>query len=720
MEQHAILNGLNDAQRAAVEQLSGPLLVLAGAGSGKTRVLTSRIAWSIARGAARPEEIFAVTFTNKAARAMRERAEQLAGRNFAHLWLKTFHSAAAAILREEHALLGLPRGYTIYDTDEQEALVRAVIRDEKLPYDTKLAGELARLIQRAKDRLLAPEDTDDLPGGAEKGLFAELYDLYNKRLRANGALDFGDLIMETVLLFQRHTDVCARYTERFRFILVDEFQDTNAAQYQLLRCLAIEHRNICVVGDDDQSIYSWRGAEARNFSTFMRDFQNPPVIRLEQNYRSSPEILRVASAVITNNAARMEKEIWSDLPSGNVPRVAAFAQDRGEAAWIAEEVRDLLDDYANANEIAILYRANWQSRILEEAFLRLRIPYRVIGGLRFYQRKVVRDFFAWLRLIVNPFDGAAFTRLVQNSTRGIGEKTIEKLMQASLQDGLDLVEVCLQAEQYLGAAASSQKKAAELKKIGQLLRAFDQTCNLAHQAAELAEASGFRASLLEEDPDQLENLEEFINALAAREKANPAFTLIDFVLEIALLDEAGQGEQEAGVLFMTIHNAKGLEFEHIFLTGAEEGVFPHHHSLEESADRLEEERRLFYVAVTRAKRFLTISYAEERRSYMGVSQHNISRFVTEIPAQLVHWERYGARPSDNRARSAHTRDAGFVSRAARDEPKFMEGNRVRHKEYGEGVVLSREQRAGLASIRVRFGNRVMTFIERYVSLEKIT
>ena len=771
-----ILRGLNEPQRAAVEQLTGPLLVLAGAGSGKTRVLTSRIAWAIACGQVHPAEVFAVTFTNKAAASMRERASLLAGRDFTRLWVKTFHSACAAILRIEHEALGLPQTYTIYDQDDQVSLVRSIIREEGLPVDTKYASDLVQCIQRAKDRLAAPGEGMEVSGRYDEDVVARLYALYNRRLRAAGALDFGDLIMETVRLFRERADVRARYAERFRFILVDEFQDTNSAQYALVHILGCDHGNVCVVGDDDQSIYSWRGADAGNFNAFARDFGNPAVIRLEQNYRSTPEILRVAAAVIAHNASRMRKEVWSALDSGALPRVAGFAYAEEEAAWVAREVSRALANGETPSEIAVFYRANRQSRVLEEEFHKLRIPYRIVGDVEFYKRREVKDLHAWLRVMVNPYDGAAFARLLQSPSRGIGEKTIAALLDVSMEQGIDLVSLAAEAGRYLPKLAG--KKAGELRKAAGYIRSFDVTHGLAEQLEAFTEEIGFYTEFekegREKEIERRENVQELITRIAAWEKRNPGQGLSEYIIENVLSNEAeredGEDSPALRVQLMTVHNAKGLEFERVFVTGMEEGVFPSHYSLEEG---VEEERRLFYVAATRAKRALAISYAEARRSFTGELFRPKSRFLAEFPAKLAEWKVYsthgvpersgGAAPDASRheerryspfSRPGPQGGAGFPQRpgsreggagggafpGGRGAPEqggrahnraggakaasaakitFPVGCRVRHKAYGEGVVTERADRSGLVNISVQFADCACTFIEMYAPLEKV-
>jgi DNA helicase-2/ATP-dependent DNA helicase PcrA len=398
----------------------------------------------------RAEEVFAVTFTNKSAASMRERVSRLAGRDFTHLWVRTFHSACSIILRCEHEAVGIPRDFTIFDQDDQTSLVRRIIRERDLALDSKLAAQWLKSIHRAKDSLITAETfmpaTKD-PQQAEA--LRALYTLYNQSLRANGVLDFGDLVMETVRLFRGNEYIRDKYATRFRFVLVDEFQDTNLAQYELIRLLASEHNNIFIVGDDDQSIYSWRGACVSNFASFTKDFRDVRAIRLEQNYRSTPQILALAAKVIAKNDARMEKTVWSALPDGDKPRVISFPRDRDESSWIAEMASQRMAEDKPLEDCAIFYRANWQSRIVEEALLARQIPYQLVGSLRFYERREIRDLIAWLRLAVNPRDGSAFARAMQAPLRGIGEKSIRSLVMTAEARSISVVELCKQADASL-------------------------------------------------------------------------------------------------------------------------------------------------------------------------------------------------------------------------------------------------------------------------------
>lgn len=716
---NAILEGLNEAQHQAVTSLEGALLVLAGAGSGKTRVLTSRIAWAIHCGFVRAEEVFAVTFTNKAAASMRERVSRLAGQDFSRLWVRTFHSACSIILRTEHEAAGIPRDYTIFDQDDQTALLRRIIRERDLPLDTKLAAQWLKAIHRAKDSLISPAEYQPASRDPRQDeALQTLYTLYNQGLRANGALDFGDLIFETVRLFRGNDHIASRYANRFGFVLVDEFQDTNAAQYELLRLLAGGHNNACIVGDDDQSIYSWRGARVDNFAAFTRDFVDVQSIRLEQNYRSTPQILRVAARVIEKNDERMKKTVWSALPDGEKPRVVSFPRDRDEAGWIATRLAKLIQDGCAPEDCAIFYRANWQSRIFEEALLACSMPYQLVGSMRFYERREIRDLMAWLRLAVNPRDGSAFARAIQSPPRGVGEKSIASLVAYAEEHGLPVVDVCAQQATSLVRGKAKQDA---LVRLARTIREFDSSADpLSARVSRLARESGL-FELYAEEEERVENIQEFINSISAWEESSPEGTAADFLAEVSLLGQtdetSGNGK---GVFLMTVHNAKGLEFGTVFATGLEEGIFPHYLSVEEPA-RLQEERRLFYVAATRAKERLYLCHASARYSFGREMHNDPSRFLDEFPVELADWEEVSPKREEShwRERNPYLADSSPKKSGTASRCVFAQGQHVLHREYGPGVILERSGEGKLVRLRVAFADRVCTLIELYSNLEPL-
>ncbi len=636
------LDSLNPDQRAAVEALDGPVLVLAGAGTGKTRALTARIAHLLATGRARPNEILAVTFTNKAAREMKGRVGQLVGGVVEGMpWLGTFHSLSVRILRRHAELVGLKANFTILDTDDQLRLLRQIVQarhvDEKRWPPRMLAG----LIDGWKNRALTPDRVPASESSAYNHQGAELYAEYQERLRTLNAADFGDLLMHVLHILQIHPDVLAQYQRWFRYILVDEYQDTNVAQYLWLRLLASAHRNVCCVGDDDQSIYGWRGAEVGNILRFEKDFPGAKVIRLEQNYRSTPHILAAASGVIASNEKRLGKTLWTDLPGGEKVRLIGHWDGEEEARWIGEEIEALARgtrglDPVRPDGIAILVRASHQMRAFEDRFLTIGLPYRVIGGPRFYERQEIRDAMAYFRVAVSPDDGLAFERIVNVPKRGIGDKALQEINRTARENGVSLLDAAglLVANGGLPARARAA--------LGQLVDGFDRWHGLIQGgrtghveiAEQILEESGYTAMWqAEKSPDaqgRLDNLKELVKAL------NEFENLQGFLEHVSLVMENDTDEGAEKVSIMTLHAAKGLEFPAVFLPGWEDGLFPSQRSMDESGQKgVEEERRLAYVGITRAERLCTISFAANRRVYNQWQSQLPSRFVDELPPAHV-------------------------------------------------------------------------------------
>ncbi|GIX15747.1 MAG: DNA helicase [Paracoccaceae bacterium] len=635
------LDGLNPEQRAAVETVDGPLLVLAGAGTGKTRALTARIAHILGTGRARPWEILAVTFTNKAAREMKERVGQLVGGVVEGMpWLGTFHALCAKILRAHAELAGLSGNFTILDSDDQIRLLKQVIEAARIDEKRWPARHLAGLIDRWKNRALAPARVPPEEAASFARAGRELYAAYQERLRTLNAADFGDLLLHVVTIFQNHPDVLARYQTRFRYILVDEYQDTNVAQYLWLRLLARGHRNICVVGDDDQSIYGWRGAEVGNILRFESDFPGATVIRLERNYRSTAHILGAASAVIAANQGRLGKTLWTRAEGGAPVRLIGHWDAEEEARWIGEEIEALArgtrgHDPVPPDQIAILVRASFQMRAFEDRFLTIGLPYRVIGGPRFYERAEIRDAMAYFRVVVSPRDGLAFERIVNTPRRGLGDKALREINRVARERGLPLFEAAraLVAEGGLTARARQS--------LGELIAAFDRwrAAALAGEdhvalAERILDESGYtdmwRQDRSPDAPGRLENLKELVRALSEFQN------LQGFLEHVALVMENEQEEGAPKVSIMTLHAAKGLEFDAVFLPGWEDGLFPSQRTMDENGQTgLEEERRLAYVGITRARRHCTISFAANR-SVHGRWQAQIpSRFIDELPRAHV-------------------------------------------------------------------------------------
>ncbi|MEH7827183.1 ATP-dependent helicase [Gemmobacter denitrificans] len=739
------LDALNPAQRAAVLATDGPVLMLAGAGTGKTKALTSRIVHLLATGKARPNEILAVTFTNKAAREMKDRVAAMLGQVEGMPWMGTFHSVSVKILRRHAELVGLKSNFTILDSDDQLRLLKQLITAANIDEKRWPARMLAGLIDHWKNRAWTPAKVPSSEAGEYNNRGTELYDQYQERLRSLNACDFGDLLLHCVTIFQAHPDVLTQYQRWFRYIMVDEYQDTNVAQYLWLRLLAQAHRNICCVGDDDQSIYGWRGAEVGNILRFEKDFPGAEVIRLEQNYRSTEHILAAASGVIAANSDRLGKTLWTDAKGGEKVRLIGHWDGEEEARWIGEEIEALQRgtrglDPVGLNEQAILVRASHQMRAFEDRFLTIGLPYRVIGGPRFYERLEIRDAMAYFRLAVSPDDDLAFERVVNTPKRGLGDKAQQDIQRMARGHGLSLLEGArmLLAEGGIGGKGAGQ------------LRAFVQGVDRWHAAIlnarpELADAviepmvpdtapandmghvrlaevileeSGY-TSMWQNDktpeaPGRLENLKELVKALEQFD------SLQGFLEHVSLIMENDTEEAAEKVTIMTLHGAKGLEFPVVFLPGWEDGLFPSQRSMDESGKKgLEEERRLAYVGITRAERLCTISFASNRRVYGQWQSQLPSRFIDELPVRHVDvltmpglqggyaTASFGASQVEQRATKADVynspgwrrlqaqsaarpvvqpREARNMTIDATATARFATGDRVFHQKFGYGTV----------------------------------
>ena len=636
------LEELNPAQRAAVEALDGPVLMLAGAGTGKTKALTCRIAHLLTTGRARPHEILSVTFTNKAAREMKGRVAELLGQSVEGMpWMGTFHSICVKLLRRHAELVGLKSNFTILDTDDQlrllkQLLVASDVDDKRWP-----ARQLAGIIDQWKNRAWGPENVPAAEAGAFNNRATEFYAAYQERLKALNAVDFGDLLLHVVKIFQTQPDVLQQYQRWFKYILVDEYQDTNVAQYLWLRLLAGGHKNICCVGDDDQSIYGWRGAEVGNILKFEKDFVGAKIVRLEQNYRSTPHILAAASAVISGNTGRLGKELWTDLDEGEKLRLIGHWDAEEEARWIGDEIEALQQgsrglDKFSPDQMAILVRASHQMRAFEDRFLTIGLPYRVIGGPRFYERMEIRDAMAYFRLVCSPSDDLAFERIVNTPKRGLGDKAQQKIQSMARQEGVALTEG---ARLLLAAKGLSGKGALELGRLvdglGRWRKAMqDQSISHQELAEVILDESGYtemwQNDKTPEAAGRLENLKELVKALDQFEN------LQGFLEHVSLVMDNERDEAGEKVSIMTLHAAKGLEFPAVFLPGWEDGLFPSQRSMDETGQRgLEEERRLAYVGITRAERLCTICFAGNRRIFGQWQSSMPSRFIDELPAEHV-------------------------------------------------------------------------------------
>ena len=723
------LDDLNPAQRRAVEALDGPVLMLAGAGTGKTKALTARIVHLLAMGRARPNEILAVTFTNKASREMKLRVTRLLGDTAEGMaWMGTFHSLSAKILRRHAELVGLKSNFTILDTDDQIRLLKQLISAANIDEKRWPARMLAGMIDGWKNRALTPDKVPSSEASGYNNRGTELYEAYQARLRTLNAVDFGDLLLYCVVIFQRHEDVLAQYQRWFRYILVDEYQDTNIAQYLWLRLLAQAHKNICCVGDDDQSIYGWRGAEVGNILRFDKDFPGAVVVRLEQNYRSTPHILAAASGVISANAGRLGKTLWTEETRGEKLRLIGHWDGEEEARWIGDEVEALQRGgrpvgQVGLDGIAILVRASHQMRAFEDRFLTIGLPYRVIGGPRFYERQEVRDAMAYFRLAVSPSDDLAFERVINTPKRGLGDKAQADVQRVARAGGVPLLDG---SREILARGGIGGKGAGQLRGfVGGVDRWHAATLAPGYDHVRLAEVileeSGYTDMWVNdktpEAPGRLENLKELVKALEQFEN------LQGFLEHVSLIMDNETEEAQEKVSIMTLHAAKGLEFPAVFLPGWEEGLFPSQRSMDESGKKgLEEERRLAYVGITRAERLCTISFASNRRVYGQWQSQMPSRFIDELPSAHVdvltppglYGGGYGAAahvssleervskadvynsPGWRRLQDKTTRPmgqpreaAGLVIDAVANSPYGL-GDRVFHQKFGYGEVMAVE------------------------------
>jgi DNA helicase-2/ATP-dependent DNA helicase PcrA len=713
------LADLNPAQREAVLTVDGPLLVIAGAGSGKTRVLTHRVAHLTSAHGVKPNEILAITFTNKAAGEMRDRLTGMLGPMARASWILTFHAACGRIFRREAERLGYRSNFTIYDSQDQVRLVKQVLEDlEKDPKRFVPRG-IHSQISNAKNQLVTPAMYAERVGSFYDQTIAEVYELYQKRLHRSNAVDFDDLLMLTVDVLERFPDAREKWQKAFRYILVDEYQDTNHAQYRLLQLLAERHHNVCAVGDPDQSIYAFRGADIRNILEFERDFPDTRTIALEQNYRSTNAILESANAVISHNSERKEKRLWSELGDGDPVSVVETEDEHSESRYVASQIAGLMEEGYNADEIAIFYRMNAQSRVLEQTLRLAQISYRVIGGPRFYERAEVKDAIAYLQVLDNPADAVSLLRIANKPKRGIGDTTLSRLVAYAEAEGLTLYEA-LDRPEEAGLGTAAVKAVLGLRRLLEELREAAGQLEVPELLQKVYDETGmitaFEAERTIEARGRVENLEAFVDgAREYQETSDPAAepSLSGFLQEISLYaDQDALLDAERGsVTLMTLHNAKGLEFRAVFLVGLEEDIFPSSRSVEEQG--IEEERRLFYVGLTRARERLTLTHASSRLLW-GRTTHNLpSRFLDELPDR--HVERSRLRPSSWRNYAQPpTREFAPVA----DQPSLRTGDNVRHGTLGEGVV-TRVEAGGVVTVRFAGDGTERRLMLDYAPLEKI-
>lgn len=742
-----LLAKLNDKQQEAVRCTEGPLLILAGAGSGKTRVLTHRIAYLLGKGVS-PESILAITFTNKAAGEMKERVAHLVGGVADRMWVTTFHSSCVRILRREIDELGYDRNFVIYDSADQLTLLKECLKalnidDKKFP-----PRAIAGLISDAKNKLETPADFKRKAYDHFAQIVAEVYPVYQSRLRQNNALDFDDLIMLAADLFVKHPDVLQRYQERFKYILVDEYQDTNHAQYQLVKLLAGKYRNLCVVGDDDQSIYGWRGADIQNILDFEKDYDEAKVIKLEQNYRSTKSILEAANFVVKNNLGRKRKELWTDNPQG--PNLVRFTgQDEfEEIAFVVDRIKKArAKEGRKYSDFAVLYRTNAQSRVVEEVFMKAQIPYTIVGGTKFYERKEIKDIMAYLRVILNPTDTVGLGRIINVPRRGIGDASMAKVTAYAQDFGLTTYQALKQATQIPGLTARATNPMGQFMHVMEDLMRDQYNLTITELVDQILSRTGYLRELEEEKTieatTRIENIKEFRSVTMDFDKHSEEKTLEAFLAGIALVSDIDSMDEESeAVVLMTLHSAKGLEFPVVFLVGMEEGVFPHSRAQLDNT-QLEEERRLCYVGITRAQEKLYLTSAW-RRTLFGNTQYNPgSRFFDEIPGTLLtNHDPLDGEPPERSAggaprvssptaagKTSNSIGAGLGSNLGVGTKQgaaptvaglFSVGDKVAHAKFGQGVVVSVKGDGDDAEVAVAFPQAgVKKLIAKYAPLKKM-
>jgi len=707
------LADLNPAQREAVLTTEGPVLVIAGAGSGKTRVLTHRVAHLLAAVGAKPQEILGITFTNKAANEMRERLERLLPSGVRGLWILTFHAACGRILRREAPRLGYRTNFTIYDQADQIRLTKQCL--EELERDPKrfVPRGIHFQISNAKNQLISPDEYRSRVASFYDQTVADVYDLYQRRLFASNAVDFDDILMLTVDVLERFPEALERWQKAFGYVLVDEYQDTNHAQYRLLQLLAAKHQNLFAVGDPDQSIYAFRGADIRNIMEFERDFPGTKTIPLEQNYRSTNNILSAANGVIRHNRERKEKNLWSELGEGEPVRVIEVEDEHAEARFVAANIVALVEEGFSGQEIAVFYRTNAQSRVLEDVLVRQGVAYQVIGGPRFYERAEIKDLVAYLQVIDNPYDAVSLQRIANRPRRGIGDSSLARLQSYADSHGISLWEATEFTEEA-GVGAAPQKAVAQFRTLIQSLQSGALDMSVAELIERVLDQSGTMAALEAERTIEAqgrqENLQELVGVAHEYQETAPEPNLSSFLQEVSLYSDqdAIRGEGSL-VTLMTIHNAKGLEFRAVFLIGMEEGIFPHSRSIEENS--IEEERRLAYVGMTRARERLTLLHASSRSLWGNRGYNMASRFLDELPD--AHTERDRLRPT---SWSSYGQPKEVAPRE--DVPQLSTGDSVRHGTLGEGVV-TRIEPGGVVTVRFAEDGAERRLMLDYAPLERI-
>ena len=721
-----LVQNMNENQLKAILKTQGAVMVIAGAGSGKTRVLTNRIAYLIAEKNVLESNILAITFTNKAAKEMKERIYSLVGETSKYIWINTFHSMCVRILRQHIDLLGYNKNFTILDTSEQKIIIKNIVKELNLSEDSYQPNNILKIISNSKNSMIS---VNEMKAQARFGFMknvAEIYEYYQKYLKKNSVLDFDDLMLKTIVLFEKHPEVLAIYQNKFEYIHVDEYQDTNVIQYKLIKMLSEVHKNICVVGDDDQSIYSWRGACSDNIINFEKDYEDVEVIFLDQNYRSNSTILDAANAVIKNNTDRKDKALWSENKGGDKITVYAATNDKDETDDIAKKILDLKAQGIDYKDIAILYRANYLSRSMENSCMAFGIPYKLIGSLKFLQRQEIRDLLAYMNVIINRNDEFSLRRIINVPKRGIGASSMAKIDNYAEQYGLSLFE----ALKNIDMIGVSKKIITNIHLLTQLIEKYSQTeqYSIEDLIVGIYKDSGYE-SMLKESADayaesRIENISELVSS--AKQFSSMNDNLIDFISEMSLTSDADDENEDDSVVLSTVHAAKGLEYRVVFIMGLEENLFPSIRDAESSEDernKMEEERRLAYVAITRAKEKLFMSYANCRMQFGSIKNNKRSRFLDEVPNKLMHFESgFGATANDS-GESQLESVTKFISRLSpkikiADKPKtdvrtnYVVGDIVVHKKFGEGKVLSIEkdsvkvdfEKVGLKILLIEYAN----------------
>ena len=712
-----LLESLNPVQRKAVQHTEGPLLLLSGAGSGKTRVITHRIAYLIRHHDVSPYNILAVTFTNKAAGEMRSRLENLIGSISQHLWAATFHSTCARILRKDIERLGYSRSFTIYDTADQLTLIKEILKRLQLRESDVHPKAILSTISKAKNELTTPEMYAKTVSDFFEERVELIYRMYQDSLRENNALDFDDLIMLTVNLLESRSDVLEFYQSKFRYILIDEYQDTNHSQYRLVNALAKKHRNICAVGDDDQSIYSWRGADINNILDFERDYSNTTVLRLEQNYRSTQNILEAAYEVVRNNSMRTEKKLWTQNKMGECIRCFEALDENEEANVVLREIERWREKGVKYGECVIFYRINAQSRTFEDALRKANIPYQIVGSVRFYERLEIKNIMAYLRVIANPADTISLKRIINVPRRGIGETTLQRLEIFAREAGISLLE----AIKRVGEVATLREAERDKVRIfAQLIESFKAEDSAAHTIEQLLDRSGYLKSLMQEGTieaqSRVENVRELVTAAVEYDERETEPTLAGFLEMITLVADIDTMDDKSDVVtLMTLHSAKGLEFPIVFMVGMEEGLLPHQRSFSSEAE-LEEERRLCYVGLTRAKEQVYLTYARERRQYGSTDYRMPSRFIEEIPHELLNREEV-YKPSHRAVVSSYDPDQPDTDVDFSFD--YEVGEVVYHTKFGRGKITAMSGYGADMRVTIRFARGIeKTLMAGYARLQR--